>query len=82
MDPPQPRSLSTSCNRSGRSTGAAKPGLPQWPRPIRCWQVAGLDNDTIRETLQSLHEQGTVRLEPDQAADDITGRLQVQEGAD
>eukprot|EP00959_Pyramimonas_sp_CCMP1952_P316332 6621104-Pyramimonas_sp.AAC.1 len=51
----------------------------QGQRALAAHQAAGLDNSTIREALQSLHEQGTIRLGPDQAADDSAGRLHVQE---
>eukprot|EP00959_Pyramimonas_sp_CCMP1952_P110772 2317394-Pyramimonas_sp.AAC.1 len=60
-------------------TGLAPVAPPN--QVLAAYQVAGLGNSTIREALQSLHEQGTVRLGPDQAANDITGRLHVQEVA-
>eukprot|EP00959_Pyramimonas_sp_CCMP1952_P160159 3349828-Pyramimonas_sp.AAC.1 len=36
----------------------------------------------ILQTLRSLHEQGTIRLGPDHAVDDIAGKVRIEEATE
>eukprot|EP00959_Pyramimonas_sp_CCMP1952_P096899 2025359-Pyramimonas_sp.AAC.1 len=63
-----------------RNTGLSPVALPD--QVLAAYQVAGLDNNLISETLRTLQEQGAVRLGSDRATDDIAGRVRIEEAAE
>eukprot|EP00959_Pyramimonas_sp_CCMP1952_P199370 4170357-Pyramimonas_sp.AAC.1 len=54
-----------------RDTGLSPVAPPD--HVLAAYQVAGLDNNRILDTLRALREQGAVRLGPEHATGDIAG---------
>eukprot|EP00959_Pyramimonas_sp_CCMP1952_P238327 4980455-Pyramimonas_sp.AAC.2 len=74
MAAPQPVDVLQQVRAQHRDRNAGLSPVAPPDQVLVAYQVAGLGNNLILETLRALHEQGAVRLGPERAADDIAGR--------